>query len=1176
MRFLRLNLAAFGSFTDQVLDLSGGEQGLHLVYGPNEAGKSTALKAIQRFLFGFPHQVDEDFLHPMTKLRVGATLRLDSGEPFTAIRRKGRVNTLYGPDDVAVVDEALLRKALRNMDQGQFTTLLGIDHAELREGGEKMVKGSGEVGQLLFGAGAGLAGLRRVQEGLRAQADELFRPRGATLPINAAKKEYEDLGKELREAMVQAEAWNQAMQGKAGALEERGELAGRLAGLESRRARLARLREARPHVSAREELLARLAGLADAVLLRLDFSEDRMRFRMALDAAGRDAARALERLERNQAELDKFPAELPELDLGQEIEALHQEFGSYDKAMRDKPGVESRLAEARSAMQRILDRLPRLPGAPGPAEAEQYFFSREQAALVERLGEEFQRLSERRRSAARNRADLTPALRAEEEELAALKELPDAGPLAGAVRRIRKAGDMEGALRDGLAECDAELRGLEASLARQNVWRGTLKDLETLPLPLDDSVQRFEARFADLAEQRKALRVELDQGERKARDLAARKRAVQQGVELPSPQDLTAARAERDAGFVLVKLAWRDDKEDAQAQAVFIERFKGQNDLARAYEASVRQADDLADRLGGEASRVAELASLAAEEQDMARRTEQAALAMQELEAAASRMQEEWRGLWLDAAIEPLPPAEMRTLLTNFRDLAKRAVAARERRAKVETLRGRMDGHVAELCGLLGGLGQKGCDGTVGLETCLERCEQILEALAAQRAARDKREESLSRTRQELLRAEAQAQEAEQAIERWRSEWAEAVAPLGLPETADPSRAAAVLQDAQELKHVMEQAAEFERRVKGMERDAEAFAGRLANAVRAVAPDLASAPVGEAASGLLARLNQAVEASTRRKALLKLVHEDKAALEQAREQETGARSGLDALCREAGCADPDGLERAERLSAERSEAAAALARIEELLRSSSQGETLEAFVREARDLDQDQSAAELARLDQDIADLDIRRAELDRTLGGLEAEIRAMESARGAADLAQARQELLARMERDVERVARLRMAGALLDLTVQRFREKNQGPMLARSSELFQRLTLGSFSGLRLEAGDAGGEELMGVRADGVETVPVQAMSDGAADQLYLAVRLAGLEAYIRDHGPMPFLADDILVNFDDERAAAALDVLAELSEVTQVIFFTHHRHLASLAGQRLPGGVLFSHELA
>jgi uncharacterized protein YhaN len=61
-----------------------------------------------------------------------------------------------------------------------------------------------------------------------------------------------------------------------------------------------------------------------------------------------------------------------------------------------------------------------------------------------------------------------------------------------------------------------------------------------------------------------------------------------------------------------------------------------------------------------------------------------------------------------------------------------------------------------------------------------------------------------------------------------------------------------------------------------------------------------------------------------------------------------------------------------------------------------------------------------------------------------------------------------------------------------------------------------------------------------------------------------------------MPFVVDDILIKFDNDRAAAALQALAELSQKTQVIFFTHHRHLVELAAKRMPGSILIEHSLA
>jgi uncharacterized protein YhaN len=73
--------------------------------------------------------------------------------------------------------------------------------------------------------------------------------------------------------------------------------------------------------------------------------------------------------------------------------------------------------------------------------------------------------------------------------------------------------------------------------------------------------------------------------------------------------------------------------------------------------------------------------------------------------------------------------------------------------------------------------------------------------------------------------------------------------------------------------------------------------------------------------------------------------------------------------------------------------------------------------------------------------------------------------------------------------------------------------------------------------------------------------MSDGTCDQFYLALRIASLEHYFTAHEPVPFIVDDVLLNFDDARAAAAIAALDTLSARTQVIFFTHHKHLVELA---------------
>ena len=74
MRLRRLDLIRYGHFTDRSFTLPAAESDFHIVFGPNEAGKSTALCAIEDLLFGIPMHSPYGFLHDYTRMRIGAVL----------------------------------------------------------------------------------------------------------------------------------------------------------------------------------------------------------------------------------------------------------------------------------------------------------------------------------------------------------------------------------------------------------------------------------------------------------------------------------------------------------------------------------------------------------------------------------------------------------------------------------------------------------------------------------------------------------------------------------------------------------------------------------------------------------------------------------------------------------------------------------------------------------------------------------------------------------------------------------------------------------------------------------------------------------------------------------------------------------------------------------------------
>lgn len=116
--------------------------------------------------------------------------------------------------------------------------------------------------------------------------------------------------------------------------------------------------------------------------------------------------------------------------------------------------------------------------------------------------------------------------------------------------------------------------------------------------------------------------------------------------------------------------------------------------------------------------------------------------------------------------------------------------------------------------------------------------------------------------------------------------------------------------------------------------------------------------------------------------------------------------------------------------------------------------------------------------------------------------------------------------------------------------------------------MTGGAYTRVLTEIGDDNVTRLILLQHDFPdERQCVRELSEGTRDQLYLALRLAAIEEHAAVTPSLPFLGDDILQTFDDDRALAAMQVLQQISRRVQVILLTHHRHVLDLAA-RLPSG--------
>ena len=212
MRFRELRLVAYGPFTDQVIDFGDPtECDLHVVLGLNEAGKSSARRAIHALLFGFPHVTPDAHVHPYERLRVGALLDTHDGQTVDLARVKARQRDLRDAKDEPL-DDGVLRHMLGGIDEALYDRLFLVDHEELRQGGAGLLAGGGDFGVSLFGATLGTGNVTAVRRELHQRGEALFKSdaRARKPLLNAALRDYRNHMEQARSLSVKPREYDTA------------------------------------------------------------------------------------------------------------------------------------------------------------------------------------------------------------------------------------------------------------------------------------------------------------------------------------------------------------------------------------------------------------------------------------------------------------------------------------------------------------------------------------------------------------------------------------------------------------------------------------------------------------------------------------------------------------------------------------------------------------------------------------------------------------------------------------------------------------------------------------------------------------------------------------------------------------------------------------------------------
>jgi uncharacterized protein YhaN len=1143
MKINKFTLERYGAISERSISIAS-DIGLTIIYGANEAGKSTSLEAIGDFLFGIPMRSTRGSLFGYEAMRISAEMTAADGSAYALTRAKRRSNSLSHANGTSAENQ--MAALLGAMTRERYERLFGLNHESLRDGGDHMLAADGEIGRLIVEAGGGLRDVMARLAEMERQAALLFDSRRAANRVFYQQLDrFNEADKAAKAASLTLENYQQAQKAVARAEQDLARLRQERVELESQAAKWQRITRVMPVLRLWDQSQAALAGYGDVADYPADFSQ-RITAALAARRAAADAFQAArDRRDQLHARRDALTIDAAISAATADIQTLSERALHIAKARADRP---NRLSELEEGAAKLAN-LRRLLGLPDDADL---LGMMPDAAALDHL-----------RQLAEQKLALTPDLQALTERVAdcrrdisVLDERITAAITAGYDRAPEASAALFGSLASQQAALDAraaQAKAAKAALAVQIQDLGFADAAELLALitPAEEDVRAeiklVEQWQAERAEQAKAQR----SAERRIADAARQIADLQASGPVASEQTIAEARQRRAAAWGAVKQAYvTGDAPDPVAAR-----------LAQAdqLDAALAEADNLADRRAAEAERAAHLAqaqrsAAEAESEAKAAAAEIAAIDSQ-LEARRTAWQQSFPALCTRtpelAAALAFVQARQAALAEHqrLRDVAADLV---EQAAQIAPLRDQL----------------QRLQTAYGLEVngdFAARVATVQQAITAREAAHGdyRRDQADHREKSSVLEGlTARLEALQQAEAEWQAAWPSAATALGLAADVTPHVATLAVTEWSSASGLLSAIAITQQRLKRMDADETALAadaGRL------------SAELGCAGDGVdsLALVQQLADMARHNSAqkqqgdmLMPDMEEAKIAARSAETALVEAQRAVADMAVPMGliAEDEAALVQAAARSAERANIVQQLAELEQRARAAGDQQDIASLRAECEACDWDAAHAELSGLQS-------RKAQLEEAM---EISILAEKSARDM--LAQyasqsdvnrfiaEREAAAAEMHLALERHLELSLACDMVMIAMAKIRAEQQSPLIARAGHYFAAMTLGEFVGIEADVDDNGNPVVVGRRGN-QERAHVQQMSDGTRDQLFLAFRLASIENYAAAAEPLPLIADDILVHFDDARSAATLEILAEFGQKQQILLFTHHQSVRDMA---------------
>ena len=345
MRLHELYIDGFGHFHDHAVGPL--DSTITVLYGPNEAGKSTLLAFIRTVLFGFRRSGRREYYPPIAGGTHGGRIMFsdDEGKAYMLERREGPHGGPYvlRTDSGEVLsDRAILQRLTGHVTLDLFSNVFAFSLDEMQSEG---LMDDDEVSGRLYSAGMGASALPEFTRTLSSRRDALFRPRGSAQQIAILIRDLNDIDGQLREIQGNAGRYHQLTGRQEAISRELTAIDSEISNLATSRTGVDRLIQGWDDWVALEGFEAQLRELPNFERFpesAIDRLED---FQSHIRLATDDKDIAADELERIAEAAGATVTDEPLLDDAESVEAVRRARTSFDESVHDLPERQEELQD---------------------------------------------------------------------------------------------------------------------------------------------------------------------------------------------------------------------------------------------------------------------------------------------------------------------------------------------------------------------------------------------------------------------------------------------------------------------------------------------------------------------------------------------------------------------------------------------------------------------------------------------------------------------------------------------------------------------------------------------------------------------------------------------------------------------------------------------------------------